>query len=161
MSLPCLSIGGLCCFVLLQLQLAPSHSLNRARLRLSVCQVFALLWYSLLTVCAFYLFFSIFHLPKQTRLLLYLFHICISVHRFFPLLLSFSSCILSSPLLSSPFPVAFAVLGGPTEAIRTDGCRGFPGSAHFYRIQPGTAADDVLTGCLQVTEFDKNYSWNA
>lgn len=108
---------------------------------------------SLLTVCAFYLFS-----PPRTFLT---FSIYVSVHHSFPLLISISICSSSSRSSSLP-PVsiwlrscqltlpppptpAFAVLLRPTEAIRTDGLRWFPGSTHFYRKQPGTAAGMMLS----------------
>lgn len=62
-----------------------------------------------------------------------------------------SSCHLSLPSFTCVSPLshqlplpAFAVLWRSTEANRTDGLRWFPGSAHFYREQPGIAAGLML-----------------
>lgn len=108
---------------------------------------------SLLTVCAFFIFF---HLPEHFSLSLSMFlfitpSLCsfpsLSVHLHLapPLchLYLSDSARVNSP--SHPPTPAFAVLLRPTEAIRTDGLRWFPGSTHFYRKQPGTAAGMMLS----------------
>lgn len=134
-----LPTGGLCCFVLLHQ--APSHPLSRPRPS-SVCQVFFAPRLSLLTVCAFYPFF---HLPEHYSLSLSVF---LFIARFFPfhlyLFILSAARIYLTPPSSSP-PPAFAVLWRPTEAIRTDGLRWFPGSTHFHGKQPGTAAGMMLS----------------
>lgn len=122
---PCLSIRGLCCFVLLRLgRGAPSHSLKRPPLS-SVRQV--LLWADTLSVnCAFFFIFLLSLLSSQTLLHpfcpLYLFF---SVNVPFVLLLLHCCPLLSSsPLLLHPpflLSLVIAVLWWPTEAIRTDG----------------------------------------
>lgn len=146
MLLPCLSTGGLCCFVLLQLPLTVCADITP---RLSLRFYFAPTL-SLLIVCAF---LSFFHLPKHYSPSLHLFNICpcLNLPLSFPslvmplfllLLLLSATCISDSILVNSPPPPhpAFAVLWRSTEAVRTDGLRWFPGSTHFYRKQPGTAA---------------------
>ncbi len=69
------------------------------------------------------------------------FHLYLFILSFLLLLLS-TTCISLTPPSSPP---AFAVLWRPTEAIRTDGLRWFPGSTHFYWKQPGTAAGMMLS----------------
>lgn len=146
----CLSIGGLCCFVLLHLDQGPSHWLGRPAPHLSVRFYFAA---GLLTVCAFYLLS-----PPWTFLTV---SICIflfvtpSLCIFSTSIFSSSSCsfllsatcvYLTSSLQShSRLPPPWPVLWWPTEAIRTDGLRWFPGAAHFYRKQPGTVAGMMLS----------------
>lgn len=116
---------------------------------LSVTSSFALrLW--LLTVL--FIFFST---PPQTSLTflcsfpsLYFFPI------FILLLLSLTCIVLTSPLASHPLSLPpSAAAWRSAEANRTDGLRWFPGSAHFYGKQPGTAASVKLSGCLQVHSF--------
>lgn len=152
---PCLSTGGLCCFVLLQLDQALSHYLNRphpSSVRPSVCLAGFTFAVNCLCFLSFFLPLKHYSLSLQ--------HFDISVSHSFSLLLSFSSSHSPSssssssslPLVSLwlppyhlPPPRPFAVLWRPTEAIRTDGLRWFPGSTHFYRKQPGTAAGMMLS----------------
>lgn len=108
---------------------------------------------SLLTVCAFLSFFTS---PNISHFLYLCFcssllpsaHFHLYLFIFISLLLS-ATCIYLTPLVSTHPPTpptpAFAVLLRPTEAIRTDGLRWFPGSTHFYRKQPGTAAGMMLS----------------
>lgn len=115
---------ALCCFSSLSERTPPLSCL-------SARQVFTLLRDFLLTVCAFYGFFLTHSL----------FDLNISVH---PSLCCFLSVprISLTPSLSTHhlLPPTYPVLWRPAEAIRTDDVRWFPGSTHFYRKQPGTAA---------------------
>lgn len=143
----CLSTWGLCCFFAASSRpgsLSPTP-------RLSVCQVLLCAeTFAVNCLC----FLSFFHLPKHFSLSLSMFlfitpSLCsfpsLSVH----LHLAPPLCHLylsDSTRINSPsHPPAFAVLLRPTEAIRTDGLRWFPGSTHFYRKQPGTAAGMMLS----------------
>lgn len=149
----CLSTGGLCCFVLLHLDQGPSHRLGRPRSP-SVCHVLfccKTLAVNRLCFLSFITSLNIFH-----YLYLYLCSSLLPSASFPPL--SFNLHLAPPPLghlclsdftfvISPPpsSPLAFAVLWRPTEAIRTDGLRWFPGSTHFYRKQPGTVAGMMLS----------------
>lgn len=127
--------AGLCCFAL-------THWADH---RSAVCQV--LLCSLILAVYWVLTFFSSPQNPKHFHFLLLLY-----------INSSLSSCHLSphSPLfhlyfsdttfvMSTQRPnLVFAVLWRSTEANRTDGLRWFPGSAHFYRKQPGIATGMML-----------------
>lgn len=101
---PCLSTGGLCCFMLLQLDQSPSHTLwVDPAARLSVCLSVCLSGFTFVGNC---LCFLSFFVPSKHYSLSLHFDISVSVLHSFPLL-SFSSSHSSSfslPLVSPWFP---------------------------------------------------------
>ncbi len=118
---------------------------------LSVCQVL-LCCETLAVNCLCFLSFltslNITHFFFHLYICSFLLSSALHLHLFRPLIPPLCHPYPSDSNISTPsllLPPAFAVLWRPTEAIRTDGLRWFPGSTHCYRKQPGTAAGMMLS----------------
>lgn len=145
---PCLSTGGLCCFVLLQ---APS--LNRPHAS-SVCQV--LLCSETFSVNCLYFFISHFISPNTTHFL------CIFFISVFLSVSVFSSSLCSSSSSSLPHLCQLPSLGlcCAVATHRSDQDRWCQMISGLYSFLQETAWyccwRDALTGCLQVHQPPKS-----
>lgn len=105
--------------------------------------VFFSVTFSVNCLCFFKSFFSFSSSHTYTSYFIQFFFLY-----FFPLSVTFP-LFPPPPFLSLFTFLTHSFISGlwmwrPTEAIRTDGLRRFPGSTHFYRNQPGTAAAVIV-----------------